>query len=97
MITSLGRAGDDAPAGDVDDPVEVREQRVDVVRDEQDRDVLGAADPAEQRRDGRLVGQVEAVERLVEEEQLAGEATSACAISSRCCSPPEHSPIGRRA
>ena len=42
----------------------------------------------------RLVGEVEAVERLVEQQQR-GRRTSACAISSRCCSPPESFPIGR--
>ena len=45
-MTSLGRPGDDAAAGEVDDPVEVAQDRVDVVRDEQHRDALGAADAA---------------------------------------------------
>ncbi len=50
--------------------VEVAEDRVDVVRDEQDGDVLLAADVAHERRDAGLVGEVETVERLVEQQQL---------------------------
>src|SRR5436190_5789462 len=66
----LGHALDGLAAGDVDDAVEVAENRVDVVGDEQHGDVLLPTDPAHERGDRRLVGQVEAVEGLVEEEQL---------------------------
>src|SRR6202020_3499065 len=62
-------AGDSAAGGEVDDAVEISEQRVDVVADEQRRDALGAGDPPDERRDGGLVRQVEAVERLVEQQQ----------------------------
>src|SRR5436189_1509606 len=65
-----GAAFDGAAAGDVDDAVEVAEDRVDVVGDEQHRDLLLSADPSYERRDRGLVGQVEAVERLVEQQQL---------------------------
>src|SRR5438876_3197600 len=60
---------DGGAAGDVDDAVEVAEDRVDVVGDQQDGHVLLAADAAHERRDGGLIGEVEAVERLVEQEQ----------------------------
>src|SRR5439155_10404599 len=66
----VGAAFDRAAAGEVDHAVEVAEDRVDVVRYEQDRDLLLLADPADKRRDRGLVGKVETVERLVEQEQL---------------------------
>src|SRR3989442_12038871 len=59
-------AFDGGAAGDVDDAVEVAEDRGDVVGAHQDRHLLVPADPAHERRDGCLVGQVEAVERFVE-------------------------------
>src|SRR5579864_4522263 len=57
-------------ARDVDDAVEVADDRVDVVRDEQHCDVLLATDVADERGNACLVRQVEAVERLVEQQQL---------------------------
>ncbi len=67
----VGRlAREHAAARDVDDAIEIRQQRVHVVRDEQDRHPLLATDPVEQRRNRDLIRQVEAVERLVEEQQL---------------------------
>src|SRR5256714_13152366 len=61
----FGSALDRAAAGEVDDAVEVADDRVDVVRDEQHGDPLLFADAAHERGDRGLVGQVEAVERLV--------------------------------
>src|SRR5581483_703343 len=55
---------------DVDHPVEVRQQRVHVVREEQDGERALPADSVEQRSDRQLVRQVEAVERFVEEQQV---------------------------
>src|SRR5581483_2908689 len=66
----LRRAFDRGAAGEVDDSVQGRDDRVDVVRDEQDGDVLLPADPAHELRDSGLVREVEAVERLVEEQEL---------------------------
>src|SRR2546421_10342300 len=63
-------AADRAAAGDIDDLVDEAEDRVDVVRDEQDGDVLLLADPAHERGDRGLAREVEAVERLVQQEQL---------------------------
>src|SRR5207247_4940926 len=63
------RALDRAAAGEVDDAVEVADDRVDVVRDEQHGDLLLLADAAHERGDRGLVGEVEAVERLVEQQQ----------------------------
>src|ERR1035437_7820497 len=61
----------DGPATrQVDDEIAIRQQRVDVVCDEQHPDAVPAADVLHERRDGCLVGQVEAVERLVEQQQL---------------------------
>src|SRR3954471_1174106 len=57
-------------AGEVDDAVEGAEDRVDVVGDEQHRDALFPADPPNERCDCRLVREVEAVERLLEQQQL---------------------------
>src|SRR5579862_4992445 len=65
----LGRAGDRGAAGEVHDAVEVAEDRVHVVRDEEHGDVLLPADPLDERRDGHLIREVEAVERLVEHEE----------------------------
>ena len=89
----LRRTLDRGSARDVDDAVEVAEDRIDVVRDEQDGDVLLAADAAHERRDAGLVGEVETVERLVEQQQLRA-ARERLRDSRRCCSPPESSPIG---
>ena len=72
-----GRRGDDlsrrarhrAAPGDVDDPVEVGQDRVHVVGHQQDGDALVAADLRDERGHGCLVRQVQAVERLVEDQQ----------------------------
>ena len=90
----VGRSRDRAAGTEVHDAVEVREDRVHVVGDDHHGHLLLAADLGNQRRHARLVGQVETVERLVEQAGAAGRRASACAMSSRCCSPPEHSPIG---
>src|SRR5439155_16448151 len=66
----FGSALDRAAAGEVDDAVEVADDRVDVVRDEQHGDLLLFADAAHECGDRGLVRQVEAVERLVEQQQL---------------------------
>src|SRR6266516_2961919 len=58
-----------AALAEVDDPVQVAQDRVDVVGDDHHRDRLAPADLADQRGDGGLVGQVEAVQRLVQQEQ----------------------------
>src|SRR5689334_3972822 len=57
---------DSATRGEVYDPVDIREQRVDVVRDEQHADPGLPADPVHEARHRGLVAQVEAVERLIE-------------------------------
>ena len=57
------------PTRQVDDTVQIRQQRVDVVGDEDGGDALLTADARDQRRHSRLVGQVQAVERLVQEQQ----------------------------
>ena len=88
------RPGRHPALGDVHDPVEVRQDRVDVVRHHHHAHLGLAADGAHERRHRALVGQVEAVERLVEEQQR-GRRTSAWAIRIRCCSPPDSSPMGR--
>src|SRR5438128_2388974 len=62
-----GLAGDDvarrtdrgAPVGDIDDRIQVGDERVDVVDDEEDRNPLGAADVLHQRGDRLLVADVE--------------------------------------
>src|SRR5262249_50884947 len=59
-----GPSLDRAAAGEVDDAVEVADQRVDVVGDEHHRDPLLVGDPPHERGDRDLVRQVEAVERL---------------------------------
>ena len=65
------RPCDRAAAGEVDDAVEVGEDRVDVVGDEQHGDALARGrSAATSAATARLVGQVEAVERLVEQQQL---------------------------
>src|SRR5437764_11798386 len=64
----LGSSFHRTAPGDVDDAVEVAEDRIDVVRDEQHGDVLLLADALDERRDGALVRQVETVERFVEQE-----------------------------
>ena len=64
--------------------------------DEQHRDARSAADASTSAATGDLVGEVEAVERLVEDQQPRSW-TRAWAISSRCCSPPDSRPIGRSA
>ena len=71
----VGASRDGSPGGEVHDLVEVAEDRVDVVGDEHYGDLLVLADATDERRDRGLVGEVEAVERLVEEEELrpAGE------------------------
>src|SRR5437868_1069457 len=66
----LRRALHRGAAGEVDDPVERRDDGVDVVRDEHDGHVLLVADAAHELGDTGLVREVEAVERLVEEQEL---------------------------
>src|SRR5436190_5034410 len=65
----LGRTLDSGAAGEVDDAVEVAEDRVDVVGDEHHGNVLLFAEATDERGDRRLVLEVEAVERLVEQQQ----------------------------
>src|SRR2546421_8813254 len=66
----FGRALDRATAGQIDDAVEVADDRIDVVRDEQHGDPLVFADATHEGGDRGLVGQVEAVERLVEQQEI---------------------------
>src|SRR3954453_14973102 len=63
-----GLADDSAAAREVDDAIEIAEDRVDIVRDEQHRYALRAGHPLEESGNGPLVGEVEAVQRLVEQE-----------------------------
>ena len=93
----LRRALDGGAAGEVDDAVEVADDRVDVVRDEQDGDVLlvGRCGARARRRPPGWAGRGCRAARRAG--AAAAAATSACAMSSRCCSPPESSPIGLRA
>ena len=70
VMTCCGRARDRAALGEVDHPVQVGQDRVDVVGDHHDGHALLPADPADERGDGGLVGQVEAVQRLVEQQQF---------------------------
>jgi hypothetical protein len=66
----LARLADDRlPGAEVDDAIEIGEQRVYVVRDEQDRHRPLAADVLKQRSHRTLIGQVEAVQRLIEDQQ----------------------------
>src|SRR2546421_280628 len=51
-------AGRDAACRDVDDPIEVSEDRIDVVRDHHHRDALVMADPRDERGYRALVGEV---------------------------------------
>src|SRR5439155_6134221 len=66
----VGGPLDRTTAGEVDNTVEVAEDRVDVVGDEQHCHLLLLTDPAHERRDRGLGRKVEAVERLVEQEEL---------------------------
>ena len=83
-----------APA-EIHDPIEIGQDRVHVVGDDQDRDALrsgrsretSAATPAWFGRSRLSSGSSSS--------NKGGRRASACAISSRCCSPPEHCPIGR--
>src|SRR5712692_1510907 len=63
-------ARDEAAARDIDDAVQEREDRVDVVRHQQDAHALVLADPLDQTRDRLLVVEVKTLERLVEGEHL---------------------------
>src|SRR3954454_24111774 len=64
------RAGCRTAPGEVDDLVDVTQDRIDVVGDHDHGDVLGPADLSHERRDRRLVRQVEALQRLVEQQEL---------------------------
>ena len=89
------RAHDRPPRAEVDDAVEVGEQRVDVVRDQQHRHPLLAADRAPAARPPRSGWGGRGCPAARRGSAAAGRLTSAWAISSRCCSPPDSSPIGR--
>ena len=65
----LGGAADRAAGGEVDDAVHHGQQRVDLVRGDQHRDLLLAGDAREQRHDFLGAAQVEVRERLIEEQQ----------------------------
>src|SRR5947209_16728088 len=75
-----GRAGDDLPGRSadgptprqVDDPIDVGEDRVHVVSNHDHRDAFSATDALYQGGHGRLVGDVEAVERFVQQQQFRG-------------------------
>src|ERR1700690_814062 len=62
------RAGQRLAAGEIDHAVEIAEQRVHVVGDEQDGDALHGTHALHEGRDGGLVGEVEAVERFIEDQ-----------------------------
>src|SRR5947209_4205519 len=66
----LDRPLDGVTAGEVDDTVDVGQQRVDVVSDQQHAHPGLAADVVHESRDRGLRGQVEAVERLVQQQDL---------------------------
>src|SRR3954447_12115825 len=65
----VGCSLDRAAGGEVDEAVEVAEDRVDVVDDEQDANLLLPADALDESGNRSLIGKVEAVERLVEHQQ----------------------------
>ena len=65
----LGGAADRAPGGEVDDAVHDGQQRVDLVRGDQHRDLLLAGDAGEQRHDFVGAAQVEVRQRLIEQQQ----------------------------
>ena len=91
----LDRAADRAAAGHVDHLVEVAEQRVDVVGDEQHRRRPGSCRSAAGARRPRPGWGGRGCRAARRGSAARGSRTSACAISSRCCSPPDSSPIGR--
>src|SRR5450759_1620207 len=65
----LRRSHRDVALGDVEDVVDVGEKRVDVVRDEQDRELTRALEISDQLDDQALVSNVELRERLVHEQE----------------------------
>jgi hypothetical protein len=65
----VGRAECEPAVREIEDAVDLAEDRVDVVRDEQDRGILLAAVPVDEADDGLLVGEVQARERLVAQQQ----------------------------
>ena len=69
MSTSSGRAEREAAVREVQDAVDLAQHRVDVVRDEQHGGAGLAAVPVDEPDDGLLVGEVEARERLVAQQQ----------------------------
>ena len=66
----VGRARGGAAVGEVDDAIHDRQQRVHVVRGEQDRDVLLGGDPSQELDDLGGGSDVEVGQRLVEQQQL---------------------------
>jgi hypothetical protein len=66
----VGSAGGDLAAGHVDDPVHHRQQRVHVVRGQQDGYLLTPGQVRQQRDDVVTAGDVKVGERLVEQQQL---------------------------
>ena len=74
----VGRAQREAAVRDVEDAVDLAEQRVDVVGHEQNRGVRVLAMPVDEPDDRLLVGEVEARERLVAQQQarVVGERLS---------------------
>ena len=66
----VDRSAHRPPIREVDDPVEVADERVDVMGDEQHGDALLGADALDEGRDRGLVGQIEAVQWLVEDQHL---------------------------
>src|SRR5438067_972243 len=63
------RPGDRPTAGYINDAIEVRQDRVHVVRDQKNRDTLLLRDALDQGSDGGLIWKVEAVQRLVKDEE----------------------------
>ena len=66
----VGGAAGCPAAGEVDDAVHDRQQRVHLVRREQHRDALFGGDPVQQGDDLLAAAQVEVGKRLVEQQQL---------------------------
>lgn len=66
----LSRGARNCPAGsDIDDAIEIGQYRVDIVGDHDHRHTLGRADVMDQRCNCALIGKVEAVKGLIEEEE----------------------------
>ena len=92
----LDRADHGGAGAEVEHPVDGVDQRVELVRAEHDRDLEVVADAPGDLDHALLVGGIERDQRLVEQRRR-GRPSRAWLSSTRCRSPPESSPIERRA